>query len=422
MNTKIFFVVGLMVLVLIAAAFGGWYFYISKKQSEVTNESTFRGLGASIPSFDGIGGSLRGNMEETFTEGELVTKDIATSTTESLPPPKLWRVSKVPTAGVYVVAQKKTATAFFVDRATGNIFRTSPGKEPVRVTNTLIPYVQDVEWFDEKTLVLRHPDESGLGLLYFAAVISYPTTTPGSASSSSVATLQGSYLPKETISVATNPAKKSPQLLYLVREKSGSSIGVTSDIKLKNPQRVWASSLSGWVLSWVSEKQVVFRQKSAEGISGSSYSLSLPEKVLSSLIGNKDGLSVSASQSGDSFLYSTAINGKVQLYLKNTTSDHVLDITTFADKCVWGNGDTAYCAVPDALPETSLPDAWYRGEVHTNDRWFSINGRDGSVSEIVSPESDFGTSIDVVRPKMDPTGQYIIFTDAVQGTGWVLTI
>jgi hypothetical protein len=65
---------------------------------------------------------------------------------------------------------------------------------------------------------------------------------------------------------------------------------------------------------------------------------------------------------------------------------------------------------------------WYRGEIHTSDEWWKIDATTGSTTMIYSPKVSNNVSIDVDRPVIDATGNYIAFINAADKSLWMLKI
>ncbi|HWR00092.1 MAG TPA: hypothetical protein VN397_04595 [Candidatus Methylomirabilis sp.] len=124
------------------------------------------------------------------------------------------------------------------------------------------------------------------------------------------------------------------------------------------------------------------------------------------------------SPTGKKLLYSTwsvASEYRPELWISGGDPDTLnqgrtkLDIQTWADKCVWGDEDTIYCAVPNQLPRgsgleqdlfNSIPDSFVK-----------IDLRTGAKIPLGSPTGD----LSVRNPVLADNGQHIIFTDALTG-------
>ena len=83
-------------------------------------------------------------------------------------------------------------------------------------------------------------------------------------------------------------------------------------------------------------------------------------------------------------------------------SDAELPITTIAEKCVWESATVAYCAVPQQIPGAGFLTKWYRGEVHTEDVWYTVDAGAAKADKLFTIDS--AQAIDVESPAIDPGG------------------
>jgi hypothetical protein len=413
-NKQTLFWIGLGTVATIMGGLFGWYIFINKQQGSVDAVGTGRGFSSGIPTFEGEGGSMRENLASFFesTFGGF-GEDVTATTTR----PRLWKINPVPGAGLVSFATTSGDILRFVERPTGNVFEVSiDGGTPKRLTNTLIPRVYEVFWINKNSLILRHGDEYGLKALTFLATIKEGLSgEPGE--------LSGEYLDDDIDSIAVSPNKDGSDFFYLTSGAQG-TFGILSDVTGETQSRLWRSSISGWQVSWISDDVIEFVQNAAEGLSGSSYTLSRASGETSLVVGNKAGLISKKHPTQDAVIYSTSVGGQLKTFARVDGVERELPIKTIADKCVWGKGSTlqAYCAVPENLQNSPMPDAWYRGEVTFKDRWFVVDPTNGVADLLVNPKDEFNVSVDVVDPSISADGGHLLFTDSTSGTLWVLKI
>lgn len=125
------------------------------------------------------------------------------------------------------------------------------------------------------------------------------------------------------------------------------------------------------------------------------------------------------SPSGQIVLYSVW-NGesdyKPELWISGGAPDNVnenrrkIGLQTWADKCVWANEETLYCAVPDALPRGAGLDSSLFN--NTRDSIYRIDLRSGSTALIGAPEGN----LNVRMPVLSDNGSILIFTDGITGS------
>jgi len=383
-----------------------WYWFIAREQSVVTTADSGRGFATGVPTFGGGLGSTNLNTQSTFgTETQIEDNQ-----DESSPAPRLWNVSSVPTAGISLFNPTSSTTlAYFIERVSGNIFSADPATGKVtRVTNTLIPYVYEAVWVDDTHILVRHIDKTG-GVATLLGRIEQST------SSQNISTLNGTYLERGIVTVTANQQNHS---FFTLAPTSDGYVGTVTSVEDEvAPKRVWKSSVGGWRSSWGDSSHISLLQKGAQGITGSMYLIDPEKREGSPVITGVAGLSAVVAPNGKDVVYSESYVGSFTTYLRTDGVVRKLGFKTLGEKCVWNaEGTVLYCAVPETLPDTPLPDAWYRGEVHFTDRWT------GQADLLVSPSSDFGVDVDVIDPNIDVTGSYISFIDGQSGTPWMVRI
>lgn len=396
----------------IVAGVGLWYLLLERKKDAIQTVDGGRGLGTTIPTFGGGLGSINANISETFER--LVAKEgtVEEPAQESFVAPRLWQLSTVPTAGMYIETQASTTKTFFTERVSGNIFSVDIQTGDItRLSNTLIPYVYESLWVNNETVILRSIGEQG--------VISTFLGTLQSSTSSPVSELIGSYLEPGIGAVVSSP--KIGSYFTLTKTATGYG-GIVTSLETGTTKRVWNTTLRGWRFLWDDPARIIAVQKGSHGITGSAYSIEVKTATVSPLIEGVLGLSVAAHPSKDFVLFSESFGDSFTTKVLYEGLVTVAPFKTLGEKCIWAPQTYVYCAVPRELPKDALPDSWYRGEVHTSDDWYQLDPKTGEAKLLISPESDFGVSVDVLYPSIDSSGRYIVFRDALSGTPWVLRI
>ncbi|GEM_PF-4131050 len=183
------------------------------------------------------------------------------------------------------------------------------------------------------------------------------------------------------------------------------------------PETVWTSNLSGWLLQATSAS-VVLTQKASYNIPGYSYLLpgGSNKATLTTLVQDAPSLITNISQDAKSLLYSTVDNDGIHLYLKNLVDNTVITLSTktLASKCAWGgDSSTFYCAVPDSLPSSTLPDSWYKGQVGFYDSLWRINAQSGDALELAG-----ATNLDIIDIQVKDS--VITFKDKTDQSLWAI--
>lgn len=391
------------VIVVILGATAGWYFFVHRAIQTTRSHDASRGLGIA-PSFGSPQGSTFANAASG--SGGAAIESGGTGATA----PRLWALSKSPSAGIGFDAT--STRLLFVERATGNVLRADPSVTAlVRLTNTLLPKIYDAQ-FAGQTVLLRSVDATG-------ALTTYAGSIKAATSTGEVGTIDGVYLPQNIIALA--PRAKQ-QLFFLISAPNGGSVGVTSDLKGGAQKRVFVSALSGWRL-WGTDDALYIAQKAADDVAGYSFKLGA-DGSLAPLISGVPGLVIMPRASSTALLWSSSQGGALTLFGRSsaTAAPVRLPVKTVAEKCVWAPGAAliAYCAAPRSLSTTAFLTNWYSGTLHTSDSWWKVDVSAGTAEQFYSP--DAAVTIDVADPKIDASGSYIAFKNAIDGTPWMLRI
>jgi hypothetical protein len=112
------------------------------------------------------------------------------------------------------------------------------------------------------------------------------------------------------------------------------------------------------------------------------------------------------------------------LYNVKTGGATAITPATFPEKCVWSKKDATivYCAVPEnSLDGTSLT-AWYMGQISWSDDIWKYDLKQNTAGIVEHLADDAGEQIDVIKPILSTSEQYLIFTNKIDGTLWSLDL
>lgn len=400
------------VVVALLGGAAGWFFFVRSHQGSLATQSE----------------AGKSNEEAPFTEAISPALDAATNVlpggaTPGIPSgtkaiTQLWRVSQGPVAGFSFIAQKALATSsvhlYFAERANGNVFDADAITQTViRLTNTLIPKTYEAIFSPKGGAVLmRSLDGESITTLLASFATSASTTTFPQA-------LGGPTLAANIRAIAADPDPKSGAIFYLVPVAGGGTLGMLSSFAGGKPQQVFSSPIASWRAQYAASKVVLLLAPS-EGAPGYAYTLGT-SGALSLYAGPLSGLMILPHPTEDALVYSGSSGGRLSLFArKSKEAPTELSVQTIAEKCVWSPDKslTLYCAVPKAVPQSGFIDAWYQGALHTNDTWWQIDVGSGTAGELFTPNSP----IDVHDLRIDPSGNYIAFTNGVDMSLWVLAI
>ncbi|OGG58452.1 hypothetical protein A2853_02025 [Candidatus Kaiserbacteria bacterium RIFCSPHIGHO2_01_FULL_55_17] len=393
-------------IVLILAALGGWYFFIRAKQAEIKEADTGRGTSLPEQSLGSAFGSTYENIVSSLSS--MVSGERSADAQVQ----RLAQVNKSQTAGAGFVESGTSTRLRFVERGTGFIFDVIPETLALeRLTNTLILRTYEAFVAADGRLLVRGTEEDG-GVTTIVASVAATSTSDGSRM------LTQQRLPNGIRSITANTTGR--EILYVVEGSTGAvaSRAAWDGTKAKE---VFASAISGWQLHWLGSERIILVQNPSDNIPGYSYEVQ-KNGAFVPLLRAIPGLTLLPHPSSRALLYG-ASGGTLTLFARTsaTSTSGSLPIRTTADKCVWDPKQQfiAYCAVPQSLPAPSFLDRWYRGEVHTADAWWRVDAGAASAELLFSPGN---AVLDVERPVIDNSGNYIAFVNAVDKSLWLLRI
>ena len=290
----------------------------------------------------------------------------------------------------------------YYDPVTGKFFTVLPDGTKRELSSQIFPDVQNVTWSaDAKTAVIEFPDGSKIT---FNFDTQKQTTLPKTWSDFSFS--QGGDLTTKNLSdnsaenwlVVSKTDGSDPQAVEPMGDNSDKVI-----VKQSPNGQVAAFSLTGPITD-VGSRTILLIGKNGENLPGITVKGE-----------NFDPL---WSPNGALLLYSTAATDddyKPRLYIVDGTGQTpggdkiTTNLFTMADKCVFADEKTIYCAVPDALPEGSGLDPEILN--NTPDSIYSINAATGAVTFVGRPENDMTVS----KLQISKDGANLYLLDATTG-------
>ncbi len=439
---RIFTYIGVAAIILLLVGLLGWYFFIQKATQSVQGADQARGFSIGIPSFLGGQGSNAANtntggssgaslatQQETGSKGtqsallkflgigaQPPLQGARVPTSPQMAPaqeplqkraPRLFHANLSPVAGAAFVGSGSSTRLRYVERATGNVFDVSPESgDIVRITNTLIPKVYAAS-MGSGGIVVERTLEDGAPT---ALVGKIGTSTDG------LAALNTKNLGSNVREIASIPT--SNNIVTLTRTNAGTRL-VRSAWNGASPHDIASTAAGDFRILWPSDNRIFLVEKAGSGVLGSAFNVE--GGTLTALIRNIPGLTVLPHPSSDALLYGTDDGTSLSLFARPAGASAIeLPIHTTADKCVWGAGTTAYCAVPDTKTGSVFLDRWYRGEVHTEDTWYTVDTGAADATKLFTLSTS--DAVDVESPTIDAGGKYLAFLNARDKSLWIFRI
>lgn len=322
-------------------------------------------------------------------------------------------VSATSTQGTSTISIKKlvhsTSTVLmFVDRITGHVYGYNrETNKTYQISNTTIPGIYDAYIFNNgKRIVLRYADNEK------QTIVSLLANIPSVNEREQAKALENiTYLPSQVTSVAVN--KKGSLLSYLVTGDSGGSIYT---INQKDVALIANTPFKGWSLSYGGNTLYASSKPSAY-VEGQTVTLPSFEFV----VGGKTGLITNPSEEG-LLLNSMWSSSGLKTFISNNNQQSVLNISTIASKCSWGQKGFLVCAVPKTLSkgEEGLPDDWFQGRTSFDDSLISINTKSKEVSKLYSFNTQQNLKFDITGISFSEDNSLLSFNRKQNSSLWLL--
>jgi hypothetical protein len=313
-----------------------------------------------------------------------------------------------------------TTQLMYAQQATGHIFAADPATHALdRRSNVLAPKTYRAAFAYDGSFVIQMIDEDGA----IRSIAGTPSASSSDATSTSSPATLGRDLPRNLRALALEPSKRT--LFWLVVDPKGGMTAAAVPWGTATGTRLFSTPIGSWHLFAPNNNTYYAVLAGEDDLPGYAYQVTAKGALLP-LVRDVPGLSFLPSSDPSVFLYSSATGGTLSLYAKSGASSTatLLPVHTIADKCAWepGKAQIAYCAVPVQTPSGPFLGPWYRGMVHTADSWWEIDAAHGTAREMYSLQKADDEDIDVLRPTVDPTGNYIAFLDGNDQSLWLLRI
>ncbi|HEY4502547.1 MAG TPA: hypothetical protein VJH21_01815 [Candidatus Paceibacterota bacterium] len=332
-------------------------------------------------------------------------------------PLALHKVSSSPVAGAVIVESGANTFVRYLERETGHIFDAPTTTfVPVRITNTTIPRIRNSVWTtDGLHVAIQYLDEN------LETIETFLGSVPV-GNSSSDGELQGTFLPENTTSIATN--KTGTEFAYVGQHQTGSQ-GVRITPTGATIANVFSSPLSEWKIFYGKDSSISLLSKPSAYISGFLYKIN-KGAVFDRLLGGIPGLTTLENADGTYVAFSRSEGNGVIFSILDEKQSLVFEtpLATFPEKCVWQTDNTAilYCLVPHTIPSGPYPDMWYQGLVSFNDVLWKIDAQKETYTKLVDLSTATKEEIDGVSLSISSDNTTLIFSNKKDSSLWSLAL
>ncbi|PJE64208.1 MAG: hypothetical protein COU90_03865 [Candidatus Ryanbacteria bacterium CG10_big_fil_rev_8_21_14_0_10_43_42] len=383
-------IIGASVLGVILIGTGIFFFFRGDSQN---SEQSFFGrlFGGDMPVIPGEGDGIETlPRPNTPAEGEG---------------PRLNRVSEEPVIGATFIPD--TDKIKYFKKATGHLFEnTYDGLNERRASNITIPAIQKALWSPSKEYaVLSYYTDGDIRHFY----TKYSGTT----------TAESGFLPPSLTSITMSAER---DVMAYTLPVNGETAVITARPDNTAQSTILRTSIPDIILAFPGSQTLSIQTKGSAYAEGYLYTLTTPNGNLVNVLGEIYGLSSLWSPDINTVLYfSTNQNGNspsLNLYSKNTGVVRTLSMTTLPEKCVWSSREEEhilYCGIPDKLPRTTLPDAWWQGTVSFSDSIWRINLDTNEQIKLIDTSE---LNVDAVHLFTSGDASHLFFTNKKDGSLW----
>lgn len=415
----------LIVLLVIIAGAGGWYWYARSHQTApgvpaITDFSAFFPVGES-----GDPTALDGLLQATPTDTGGPTSATPSAFKQLSPHAVAGFVSYMKPVTTTIPADptkpksKPTTqttqvhTIRYVSRNTGYVYEIADGEVPLQISNVYIPNIYEAlfgEGMNTALLRFLRPDQR--------TVATYSVPIPPPNTDGTRTQREGTYFPDSILQSVLSPDNK--QVAYLTTGTSGATITLSSLTNTKKTALI-TTPFREWLLSWPSTKSLYVQTKPSAQVPGFLYRIDTGEKKLRRVLGDINGLTTSVSPSGTYVLYSQHSDGGFVTRLLNTKTGTARSLTLaiLPEKCTWLASEDLVCAGSTTVAERAeYPDAWYQGTVSFSDQLYRI-ATSSLVYETLYDNS--AKSFDMTNLQVDEATRIVYFIDKSTGLLWQMS-
>lgn len=337
------------------------------------------------------------------------------------PSAKLRLISEEPVAGAITIKHESGEIVRILERKTSHVFDVKLSSlEKDRISNTTIPRIYEALWGAEgKDVILRYLSENNQTIkTYYADLIKKDAEATENETPYS---LSGKFLRDNITQIAFSPDKSK---IFWLTETIRESQGVISNLDGSGMQAVFRSDYREWLPQWYNKNNISMTTKASGVAPGFSYTMPSSSGTLSRSLGNVIGLTTLVSPSGRYILYSQSEDMNIKTYIHDTSSNTSTQvfIRLIPEKCVWRNDTILYCGVPNNMQNGLYPDIWYQGKTLFTDSIFRIDATTNTIKKIYSPDIEDDEAIDIYKPLISESGEYLLFNNKADMSFWAFTL
>ncbi|MEI7719697.1 MAG: hypothetical protein WCI89_00610 [bacterium] len=363
-----------------------------------------------------VGGLFGSSNSVTFsTGGNSTSTNVVQDGTyagQAVPTSKIFKIAEGPVIGATFIqtSNPTTTLARYTMADNGHTFDIPldvPGAIARIVSNTTIPGLATELWLGQGGGMVAQYTEGGTVKTVY---VGFPVASSSLAAGQTPPRVH--FLPAGITSLAVSPDGQS--ITYLLQEGVGSG-GYVTNTNSFNSKKLFSLPLEELVVSWPSAGILLAQSKSAAGLLGVTFSVSVKTGGTSLLV-TAPGLTASANNDFSKVLFQKNEGGGALpasfVHDVQTGRDAPLPFNPFPERCVWNplNTVVAVCAAPLASVSPDYLDLWHMGLAHSQDGIFSFDVQYGVTSLLALPGSkQGGERADITQVALSQDGKYLLY-------------
>ena len=419
MSTRNLVLLIIVLVILLAGAFGFFYLYRPATQTPAGESPNFV---ATLWPFGQSGTTTPGDTTPPADISGYTPPSPQNTVTA-----KLHRVSSMPIAGYGVFMKQRYGETIaetvpyirYADRAMGNTYQTFADKiEERKFSVTNVPKLYEAYFGNGgESVTMRYLKEDSKTIETFAGVLPKEILGGDTGVENQLA---GSFLPENISDVSISP--DFSKIFYLLPSGDG-TVGITAFASGEGKNQVFSSPFTEWLSQWPNQRMITLTTKPSGVALGYMYAVDPNQKDFNKILGGINGLTTLASPSGKLVLYADN-NLSLKIFNIGTGETVRAGVKTLPEKCVWGSGsDTVYCAVPKYISSVIYPDSWYQGETSFSDEIWKIDVLNGNGVLLADPTTiENAYNIDGINLKLSEEEKYLFLVNKNDSYLWELEL
>ena len=209
--------------------------------------------------------------------------------------------------------------------------------------------------------------------------------------------------------------KNSDEIFYQFSEEGNKNKINKAHYTGQNWKNLTDYPLKNIVLGLVPNSKLIYFCPPASGFQKTAcYAITESGQDLKTLTQEEYGQSIKYRGDGAKILYTSAAKKGLELNLNimdnDATHKKYLQINTLVEKCVFGDGNKIYCAVPELIPTDSvMPDDYYNHKFVTNDIFWEIDSEKITKTRLTEIKDFKWGNNDAINPFFLKDGKDLFF-------------